>query len=102
VKKILRNWTGASTHEGDGTSSVSVIRSNDSAKRLELLDDFEQAGISWLWATDAEGRLVYLSGNAAESLQKPLDELLTQPLTEIFETDPDSPGGSTARPLNSS
>jgi hypothetical protein len=29
-----------------------------------------------------------------------LEELLGRPLVEIFETDPDSPGGSTARPLN--
>jgi diguanylate cyclase (GGDEF)-like protein len=100
VKNILRSWAGNSASPADGDASVSVIRSNDASKRLELLDDFEQAGISWLWATDPGGRLVYLSNNAAESLQKPLDELLTKPLVELFETDPDSPGGSTARPLN--
>jgi len=100
VKNILRSWTGNSAQQADGATSVSVIRSDDVSKRLELLDDFEQAGISWLWATDADARLVYLSSNAAENLQKPLDELLTKPLVELFETDPDSPGGSSARPLN--
>jgi len=99
VKNILRSWTGNSAQQADGETSVSVIRSDDVSKRLELLDDFEQAGISWLWATDADARLVYLSSNAAENLQKPLDELLTKPLVELFETDPDSPGGSSARPL---
>ena len=100
MKNILRSWTGNSAQQADGATSVSVIRSDDVSKRLELLDDFEQAGISWLWATDADARLVYLSSNAAENLQKPLDELLTKPLVELFETDPDSPGGSSARPLN--
>lgn len=100
MKNLLRNWTALSAPDADGSASVAIIRTNDAAKRLELLDDFEQAGISWLWATDADGRLVYLSHNAAEGLQKPLDELLTRPLTELLETDPDSPGGSSARPLN--
>jgi diguanylate cyclase (GGDEF)-like protein len=36
----------------------------DSVERLAMLDAFEEAEIGWLWATDADGRLVYLSASA--------------------------------------
>ena len=82
-----------------GTDSVSVITSNDHARRVEILDDFEQAGISWLWATDADGHLVYLSEKAAENLNKPISELLAVPLTSLFENDPDNPDEKSDRPF---
>ena len=36
----------------------------DAAERLAMLDAFEEAEIGWLWATDADGRLTYLSSSA--------------------------------------
>ena len=78
---------------------MSVIRSNDYARRVEILDDFEQAGISWLWATDADGHLVYLSEKAAENLNKPISDLLAVPLTSLFENDPDNPDENSDRPF---
>jgi diguanylate cyclase (GGDEF)-like protein len=68
-------------------ASAAVIHQADVSRRLELLDDFEQAGISWLWATDSEGRLIYISENAAEKLGCPIDALLAQPLVALLETD---------------
>ena len=59
-----------------------------------------EAGIGWIWATDAEGRLIYLSETASEKLGKPVDELLAQPLVALFETDPDNPDERSDRPLN--
>ncbi|MEO9599777.1 EAL domain-containing protein [Parasphingorhabdus sp.] len=79
--------------------SVSVITSDDYARRVEILDDFEQAGISWLWATDADGHLVYLSEKAAENLNKPINELLATPMTALFENDPDNPDEKSDRPF---
>jgi diguanylate cyclase (GGDEF)-like protein len=81
-------------------SSKSVVRATDATQRLALLDDFEEAGIGWIWASDAEGRLIYLSANAADKLGQPLDALLAQPLTSLFETDTQNPDGQTGRPLN--
>ncbi|MBA4748493.1 MAG: hypothetical protein H2056_07245, partial [Sphingopyxis sp.] len=43
-----------------------VVRAGDDSRRLALLDDFEEAGIGWIWASDGEGRLIYLSASAAE------------------------------------
>ncbi|MCC6478955.1 MAG: EAL domain-containing protein [Sphingomonadaceae bacterium] len=100
VKNILRNWSGGLTGSHDGSRAASAIRIADASKRLELLDDFERAGIGWLWATDAEGRLIYLSENAFDSLERPIEEVIEKPLVGLFETDPDDPSGSPARPLN--
>jgi len=82
-----------------GAGSAGVIHSYDSSRRLEVLDDFERAGFGWLWASDAEGRLIYVTEGAAEKLGLPLDELLAKPLTELFETDPDNPFEKSDRPF---
>lgn len=96
VKGILKAFSGGSE---SGSGSASVITSDDYARRIEVLDDFEQAGINWLWATDAEGRLVYLSEKAAENLNRPVDDLLAEPMTSWFENDPDNPDEKSDRPL---
>jgi diguanylate cyclase (GGDEF)-like protein len=63
------------------------------------LDDFESAGIGWLWATDADGHLIYLSESALNSLEKSRAELLAKPLSSLFEIESSAQGSST-RPLN--
>jgi diguanylate cyclase (GGDEF)-like protein len=70
---------------------VGVITGADKERRLELLDDFEEAGFGWLWASDPDGRLIYLSHTAAHSLGKETGDLLAQPLAELFESDPNNP-----------
>jgi diguanylate cyclase (GGDEF)-like protein len=67
-----------------------VITEQDSERRLELLNDFEAAGFGWMWASDSEGRLIYISRSAAEKLDRPLEDLLGKPLVELFETDPEN------------
>ncbi len=103
VRSILKGLTGGGSHAPEDPTDVgdaSVVRPGDTSRRLQILDDFEQAGIGWIWATDAEGRLIYLSENASEKLGKPADELLAQPLISLFETDPDNPDEKSDRPLN--
>ncbi|MGB5076131.1 MAG: EAL domain-containing protein [Sphingorhabdus sp.] len=97
VTRLFKTITGQGSSEH---GSVAVITPNDTIRRLEVLDDFEHAGIGWLWATDADARLIYISQNAAEKLNRPIDELLAQPLTRLFETDSDNPGERSDRPLN--
>ena len=50
VSRLLRRFSGR--------DSAAVITPADINRRLEILDDFEHAGIGWLWATDAQGRLI--------------------------------------------
>ncbi|MEQ1687971.1 MAG: EAL domain-containing protein [Sphingopyxis sp.] len=78
---------------------MAVIKPGDSARRLELLDDFEQAGIGWIWATDQQGRLIYISENAATQLGHSADTLLARSLSDLFEVDQDNPGAKSDRPL---
>lgn len=59
-----------------------------------VLDDFEQTGIAWIWASDADGFLNYLSPAAAAALDIAPEKLLGQPLASLFETDPDDPDNS--------
>src|SRR5690606_47445 len=68
-------------------------------RRLQVLDEFEKAGIGWIWASDGEGRLIYLSGDAIEKLGRASSEVLAQPLVALFETDPDNPDERSDRPL---
>ncbi|MBV1686668.1 EAL domain-containing protein [Novosphingobium sp. G106] len=67
--------------------------------RLEVLEDFENAGSGWLWATDAAGHLIYISEHAAAKLECPLEQLLAQPLAALFEPDLED-GDSSGRSLN--
>jgi diguanylate cyclase (GGDEF)-like protein len=103
VKGLLRGFGGLSPSQPTNAAeygSVAVITPSDTKRRLAVLDDFEHAGIGWLWATDANGHLIYISENAAEKLQRPITELLAQPLVTLFETDPDNPAEKSDRPLN--
>ncbi len=49
-----------------------------------MLDQLEQSGLSWFWATDAKGHLAYLSPAIAQRLELPLDDLLGQPMATLF------------------
>ena len=98
VKNFLKAFSNESTRDSE-PATVSSITSDVYARRLEILDDFEQAGISWLWATDAEGNLIYLSEKAAENLNRPIEELLGLPLIALFKNDPDNPDEKSDRPF---
>ena len=80
-----------------GTSRV--ISADDTVRRLEVLDDYEQTGISWIWATDQEDHLIYFSPSAGSELDDGIDQLLDNPLIDLFEIDPDN-GDRSDRPLN--
>lgn len=71
----------------------------DASLRARVLDEFERAGVGWIWATDKHGNLCYLSENAVKALDKPEEELLGRPIETVFEVDTDSPGREEARPL---
>lgn len=87
VKGLLKGFAGGK------------VAGND-ALRLEVLDDFEQAGIGWIWASDAEGRLIYLSDRAFQNLGRDPSAMIGQPLVELFEVDRSNPDERSDRPLN--
>ena len=84
---------------GSSGSGNGIVRAGDTARRMRLLDDFEAAGLGWIWATDRDGQLIYLSENAGSGLENGLDALLARPMVELFEIDPDNPSARSDRPL---
>ncbi|WP_328705848.1 putative bifunctional diguanylate cyclase/phosphodiesterase [Erythrobacter rubeus] len=54
-------------------------------EKLAMLDELEQSGLGWFWACDADGNLTYLSATIADRLGLPLEEMLNQPLSVVFE-----------------
>ena len=76
------------------------ISQTDYARRVELLDDFENAGLGWFWATDDKGRLIYLSENAKERLETP--DVVGRALTEVFLPEDNAANGDDLekRPLS--
>jgi diguanylate cyclase (GGDEF)-like protein len=103
VRSLLKSFTGGSVEPANGSGDIVPLRSGSSdgaARRLELLDDFEQAGFSWIWATDADAKLIYLSASAAEQLGVAAEALHDRPLTSLFEIESELPGLQSSRPLN--
>jgi len=98
VNGLLRVFSGnaASSSEVDSASFTTVANQAD---RAEILDDFEKTGITWLWATDAQGRIIYLTEKAAENLGRPVSDLISEQFTAFFENDPDNPEEKSDRPL---
>lgn len=65
-------------------TSVAAASALSDGERLAMLDELEQSGLGWFWASDAEGHLTYLSAAIAARLDIPLPDLLGQPLATIF------------------
>ena len=87
------------------TSAVEVETSkpigSDTLRRVELLDSFENAGLGWFWATDAQGHLIYLSENAIKKIGCSSEEIIGTQLTKLFTPEVDEQGGQQSeRPLN--
>lgn len=65
----------------------SLFGSSQLARKAEMLDSFESAGLGWFWATDAAGKLTYLSEPAYELLGWDKQAVLGTPLIELFLPD---------------
>ena len=85
MKGLLRNLV---PQAGAERSARAAGLGMDTAARLAMLDEFEQTGLAWLWATDAQGLLTYFSPQAATALGLDSARMAGRPLTELFEQDP--------------
>ena len=73
-----RGSSGLRGLRGEAASALS------DGEKLAMLDELEKSGLGWFWASDASGKLTYISAAIAERLELPLADLLGQPLTNIF------------------
>ena len=90
---------GAARARPPSSGDLRPISRSDSAGRLALFDSFEDSGLGWFWATDALGRLIYLSDAAASQLGEGVQDVLGTSLATLFSTDTDTDGEEKARPL---
>ena len=52
--------------------------------RANLLQSLENSDLGWFWASDATGKLIYISEPAAQRIGKPADEIIGKQMTEVF------------------
>ncbi len=64
---------------------ASVGNALSDSEKLSMLDELEQSGLGWFWASDASGDLTYLSAAISERVDVPLCDLVGQPMPSIFE-----------------
>ena len=77
-----KKFTGGST--GSGT---------DPALRSRILDEYERIGIGWIWATDRDGKVSFLSETAIASLDNEADEIIGQAIETFWEVASIAAGG---------
>ncbi len=68
----------------------SISTSTTSKEALLLLQNYEESGRGWFWATDADGRLTYLSGSVGDVMGVASKTLLGTYFTELFSKDQES------------
>ncbi len=102
VRGMFRNIGGQLTggvRVPDAEDAAAQIVAFSDSQRLSFLDSFERSGLSWFWATDELGRLIYLSPNAAACFEKDR-EIIGSSLAKLVETVEDSESESRGRPLS--
>lgn len=80
LKGLLSSRSNAAARPAPAAAASAL----SDGERLAMLDELEQSGLGWFWASDAEGHLTYLSAAIAGRLDIPLQDLLGQPLGTIF------------------
>lgn len=95
LKNWPKDWKGSrAAHGVPGAPDADLA-----ALRLAVFTDIERAASGWFWATDPAGHLSYISPAACERFGVSGQQLLGEPFTGLFETDPDNPGERSDRPL---
>ncbi|MFO6429408.1 putative bifunctional diguanylate cyclase/phosphodiesterase [Erythrobacter sp. W302b] len=84
LKGLLSSRNAAAPRSARSLAAPVAASPLSDGERLAMLDELEQSGLGWFWASDAKGHLTYLSAAIAARLDLPLDELLGQPLSTIF------------------
>ncbi len=95
IKKAGESQAGAD----DGPAELSPIRASDSKRRVALLDSLESSGLGWFWASDAEGRITYLTPAALDMLETSEADVVGRQVSELFEEDCEVERDEAQRPL---
>ena len=96
MKNLLKTWHGPRPPQSSPPGDDAAHRAQH---RLAVFEDIERGHAGWFWATDAAGRLTYISPAACERFGLDAEALVGLPFTSLFETDPENPGERSDRPL---
>lgn len=87
------------TNGAGNTEPKESVRSFDPASRAKLLESLEKSDLGWFWASDADGKIAYLSQPAAQRAGKPVEEITGRSITDVFQPVENSDGAGQERPL---
>jgi len=76
-------WTALQSR--NRTKSASAVQASQPGHADLLLAEFERAGRGWLWETDRNGMLTYVSGTLASALGMDIRQLLGRPLLNLID-----------------
>ena len=93
---FLKSARDQATQANAPSSVGSAIARPD---RAAVLSEVEQLGVGMFWATDAQGRLTFLSQRALQDIGPEGDNLIGQPLAQVFSDIESEPGAATQRSL---
>lgn len=99
MRNLFKGLSVSARQSPDAGEAALTDLAGERELRTRILDEFERAGVVWIWGTDADGRLVYLSGQAAETLGDEAQSLIGEPFQNIFEADDADNGASSGRSL---
>lgn len=106
MRGLLRNFGGITAGLGKvpepAAATVAALAEAaplSAGERIALLDSLEATGLCWFWATDAKGRLTYLSPTALENLGCGSD-ILGQNLVVLAQVVTGADGAAPERPLS--
>ena len=93
-RKAIRDARNAPPTLGDAARAPAPA-----PDRALVLGEVEMLGIGMFWATDAQGNLSFLSQRALSDLGRESEDLIGQPLTQVFHDLDEEDGGPTQRSL---
>ena len=102
IKGLFSRRSGQSAEPLNASGENDPLRLIDQAdaqSRLSLLDSFEESGIGWFWATDSQGRIIYLSSHAIRQIGSDPAEVMGKSIASLFSTDPVDETEDKRRPL---
>ncbi|ANK13071.1 putative bifunctional diguanylate cyclase/phosphodiesterase [Erythrobacter neustonensis] len=91
-RKAIRDARNAPSTSGEAVRAPAP-------DRALVLGEVEMLGIGMFWATDAQGNLSFLSQRALSDLGRDSEDLIGQPLTQVFHDLDEEDGGPTQRSL---
>lgn len=92
-------FTRIAANQSDGQPAPGTTGRNDPARRLELFETYEDSGLGCFWATDATGKLTYLSNTAVTNIGLDSSDLVGKQITELYSCPAAGTTGAPERPL---